>query len=400
MNFDEALKYIQNKSKFGINLELETTSELLDKIGNPHKKLNFIHIAGTNGKGSTTSYIADILMKKGYKTGKYISPAVHSFTERMQINNEEISHEDLAHFTSVVKDAAEKYNISPTEFELETVIGMLYFESKKCDYVVLEVGMGGRYDATNVIPPPKMAVITSISLDHTEYLGDTVEKIAFEKCGIIKEGSMVVSYADNPEEANNVIKNAASEKNAPLFIPDKKDINIISESVNGTDFCYKKEKYHINMLGSHQVLNAVSAIEVSKKLGIEYDTIKSAIENTKFRGRFEIASKNPFIIEDGAHNYSGVANLKNSLKKYFPDKKIILVMSMLNDKEYSKCIKLISPIASTFIACEINNSRKASAQAIASEAKKYVDDVMVIPNVNDAVKAAKEKYDENTIICI
>ncbi len=400
MIYEEAIKYIKDTNKFGIDLELETTEELLEKLGSPHKKLKFIHVAGTNGKGSTTSYIADILAENGYKVGKYVSPGVHSFTERIQINNCEISENDLVNCVEIVKKAIEKYNIRPTEFELVTVIGMVYFEMQKCDFVVLEVGMGGRYDATNVIPAPKVSVIASISIDHTEYLGDTIEKIAFEKCGIIKTGSNVVAYADNPENAVKVIKETASSFNVPLVIPNKKDISVLCETIDGTDFEYKGEKYHINMIGKHQVLNAVSAIEAVKILGIKYDIIKSGIAKTKFRGRLEIISKNPFIIEDGAHNYSGVTALKNALETFFKEKSIILVMAMLKDKEYAKCIETIAPISSSFIACEADNPRKATAQAIADEAKKYVTDVYAVPNVNDAICLAKNKADNNTVICV
>lgn len=400
MNYNEALDFIHSRNKFGIKLGLDATNNLLDKIGNPHKKLKFIHIAGTNGKGSTTSYIADILMSKGYKVGKFISPYVYSFTERIQINNCEISEDDLAKYTTVVKDAIEAFNLTPTEFEVVTAIGLLYFEKSGCDFVSLEVGMGGRFDATNVIPAPLVSVITSISIDHTEYLGETIAEIAFEKCGIIKKGTNVVAYADNPEDANKVIKKAVTEKNVPLTIPDKKDIKILKQDINGTDFEYKGEKYHINMLGKHQVYNGVNAIETVKLLGVEEEFIKKGLEHTKFRGRLEIVSKNPVIIQDGAHNYSGVTALYDALKTYFNDKKIIIIMAMLKDKEYEKCIKTIAPVVDTFIATEANNPRKATAEEIAITAKKYISNVYSERDINKAVAYAKTLYDDNSIICI
>lgn len=400
MNYNEALDFIHSRNKFGIKLGLDATNNLLDKIGNPHKKLKFIHIAGTNGKGSTTSYIADILMSKGYKVGKFISPYVYSFTERIQINNCEISEDDLAKYTTVVKDAIEAFNLTPTEFEVVTAIGLLYFEKSGCDFVSLEVGMGGRFDATNVIPAPLVSVITSISIDHTEYLGETIAEIAFEKCGIIKKGTKVVAYADNPEDANKVIKKAVTEKNVPLTIPDKKDIKILKQDINGTDFEYKGEKYHINMLGKHQVYNGVNAIETVKLLGVEEEFIKKGLEHTKFRGRLEIVSKNPVIIQDGAHNYSGVTALYDALKTYFNDKKIIIIMAMLKDKEYEKCIKTIAPVVDTFIATEANNPRRATAEEIAITAKKYISNVYSERDINKAVAYAKTLYDDNSIICI
>lgn len=400
MNYEESLNYIHSRNKFGIKLGLDATNNLLDKIGNPHHKLKFVHIAGTNGKGSTTSYIHDILMAKGYKVGKFISPFVHSFTERIQINNCEISEADLAECTSIVKDAIEKHNLNPTEFEVVTAIGLLYFERQKCDYVALEVGMGGRFDATNVIPAPLVTVITSISIDHTEYLGNTIADIAFEKCGIIKTGSRVVAYADNPKDADEVIKKTAIKKNVPLTISDKNDIKILNQSIDGTDFEYKGKKYHINMLGKHQVYNAVNAIETAKILGVEDEFIKQGLERTKFRGRFEIVSKDPFIIEDGAHNYSGVLELHDALKTYFSDKKTIIVMAMLKDKEYEKCIQTISPVADIFIATQANNPRKATSDELAQTAKKYIDKVYSEPDVNKAVELAKSISDKDSVICV
>lgn len=400
MNYKESIEYIHTRNKFGIKLGLEATNALLEKLGSPHKKLKFIHIAGTNGKGSTTSYIADILTANGYKTGKYISPYVYSFNERIQINNCEISESDLAKYTTAVKEAIDKYELSPTEFEVVTAIGMLYFGEQKCDYVVLEVGMGGRFDATNVIPAPEATVITSISIDHTQYLGSTVAEIAFEKCGIIKSGSKVIAYADNPDDAATVIKKTSAEKGVPLTIPNKTDIKILSQSIGGTDFVYNGESYHINMLGTHQVYNAVSAIETAKLLGISKEIIKKGISSTVFKGRLEIISQNPTVILDGAHNFSGIIQLKNALETYFNDKKIVLVMSMLKDKEYEKCIAHISPAASVFIATEADNPRKALAKEIADVAKKHIKTVYTEPDVNKAVALAKSICGSNGVVCV
>lgn len=400
MNYNESLDFIHSRNKFGIKLGLDATALLLDKIGNPHKKLKFVHIAGTNGKGSTTSYIADILMAKGYKVGKFISPFVHSFTERIQINNVEISQDDLALFTTKVKDAIEKNGLTPTEFEVVTAIGLAYFEHQKCDYVVLEVGMGGRFDATNVIPAPEVSVITSISIDHTQYLGDTISKIAFEKCGIIKHGSKVVAYPDNPSDAMQVILDTVSEKDVPLVVPDKNSVKIISSDINGTDFMYKEEQYHINMLGAHQVYNAVTAIEAVKLLDIDTEVIKKGISSTKFRGRLDIIGKNPLIIEDGAHNISGVTELKKALELYFKDRKIILVMAMLKDKEYEKCLETIASVTDTFIATEAPNPRKATAEELAMVASKYVKNTFTEPDVNKAIALAKTMCDTNDVVCV
>ncbi len=400
MNYQEALNFIHTRNKFGIKLGLDATNTLLEKIGNPHRRLKFIHIAGTNGKGSTTSYIHDILMKSGFKTGKFISPYVYSFTERIQINNREIPEDDLAECVAVVKDAIDKYSLTPTEFEVVTAVGLLYFERQKCDYVVLEVGMGGRFDATNVIPTPLVSVITSISIDHTEYLGNTISDIAFEKCGIIKSGSKTVAYIDNPEDADAVIKKTCIEKDVPLTIPDKNNIRILSQGIEGTDFEYKSEKYHINMLGKHQVYNAVSAVEAARLLGIKEEFIKQGLEHTRFRGRLEIVSKNPLILEDGAHNYSGVLALCDGLKTYFADKKIIIVMAMLKDKEYERCIETLSSVADIFITTEANNPRKTTADELLQTAGRYIKNVYAEPDVNKAVTLAKSMCNNDGVICV
>ena len=400
MNYEQSLDFIHSRNKFGIKLGLDATADLLDKIGNPHKKLKFVHIAGTNGKGSTTSYIADILSAKGFKVGKFISPYVHSFTERIQINNTEISQSDLAKFTTIVADAIEKHNLTPTEFEVVTAIGLAYFEAQNCDFVALEVGMGGRFDATNVIPSPEVSVITSISIDHTQYLGNTISEIAFEKCGIIKTGSKVVAYPDNPDDAFEVIKNTVYDKNVPLVVPDKSSIKILSMDINGTEFIYNGEKYHINMLGGHQVYNAVTAIETAKLLGIENEYIKKGLSSTKFRGRLDVISKNPLVIEDGAHNISGITELKKAIQTYFKGKKIILVMAMLKDKEYQKCIEIISSVADVLIATEPDNPRKATAQEIAEEAQKYIKNTYFEPDVNKAIELAKSRCTKDDVICV
>lgn len=400
MNYNESLNFIHSRNKFGIRLGLDAITSLLKRLGNPHKSLKFIHIAGTNGKGSTTSYIADILAENGYKVGKFISPYVHKFNERIQINNTDIADEDFANYASVVRDTIEKYDLNPTEFETITAIGMLYFLKSNCDYVVLEVGMGGRFDATNVIDAPTMSVITSISIDHTEYLGDTIEKIAYEKCGIIKNGSKLVSYADNPKEADDVIIAAATDKNVPLLIPNKRDIKIIKSDINGTDFVYANNEYHINMLGIHQVYNAVSAIEATKIIGIGNEAIKSGLAKTKFAGRLDIICNSPLIIEDGAHNISGIIMLKKALESYFGNKKIIIVMAMLKDKEYEGCVKELSSVTDVFIATEADNPRKATADELYLAAKKYIQNVYCEPDVNIAIKKARDLCTGDSVICV
>lgn len=400
MNYEQAIEFIHDRLRLGSKLGLEATEELLRRLGSPHKKLKFIHVAGTNGKGSTSAFIANILMSNGHKTGMYISPFVHQFNERIQVNNVQISNDDLAYHTKQVASVIDD-TLQPTEFEVVTAIGLLHFMAQGCDYVVLEVGLGGRFDSTNVIPPPLVSVITSISIDHTEFLGNTVEQIAFEKCGIIKSGSKAVTvYPDNPQGAIDVIIKTANEKNVPLKFGDKNAISIISSDINGTKFTYKGTEYEISLLGTHQVYNAVTAITAVENLNIPETAIKNGLKNTKFGGRFEVVSKNPLIIIDGAHNFSGVLALKNALQTYFSDKKITLVMGMLKDKEYEKCVAELAPLADTFIATEPENPRALSSVDLEICAKKYIGNTAHFENKIDAVNYAIEHTDKSDVICI
>ncbi len=398
MNVNDAINFIHSLERFGTKLGLETTAELLSRIGNPHKKLKFIHVAGTNGKGSTSSYIANILMAKGYKTGMYISPFVNKFNERIQINGQFISDEELSEYVEIIKNVIDD-TCNPTEFEVVTAIGMLHFVKHSCDYVVLEVGLGGRFDATNVIPVPEVAVITSISIDHTDLLGDTVSKIAFEKAGIIKEKGTVVTYADNPRDADMVFEQTAKNKNCRLIKGDKRKINVVSKSIEQTTFDYKGERYAISMLGSHQIYNAVTAIETANVLGIEKPYIKEGLLNTSFGGRLEVISKKPLVLIDGAHNYSGVLALKDALTQYFSGKKITLVMGMLKDKEYEKCIKTLAPLANHFIATEPQNPRKLPAKELCTIAGKYTDNTEYYEDKNAAIKKALSYNNDVTCVC-
>jgi len=402
MDYEQAIKFIHDRLLFGSKLGLSATEELLRRLGSPHKKLKFIHIAGTNGKGSTSAFIANILIANGHKTGMYISPFVHNFNERIQIDNVQIPNEDLAIHTEKVASVIDD-TLQPTEFEVVTAVGLLHFLAEGCDYVVLEVGLGGRFDSTNVIPPPLVSVITSISIDHTEFLGETIEQIAFEKCGIIKSDSSVAVYPDNPQGAIDVIKSTVSEKKVPIIFGNKDAISIISQDINGTRFTYKGTEYEISLLGLHQVYNAVTAITAIENLNISEMAIKNGLKNTKFSGRFEVISTppyNPLIIIDGAHNYSGVLALKNALETYFKNKKITLVMGMLKDKEYEKCVAELAPLADIFIATQPENHRAISSIELETIAKKYVKTTKAFDEKIDAVNYAISHTDKNDVICI
>lgn len=368
MNYQEAIDYIHERGQFGSKLGLERISNLCERLGNPQKQLKFIHVAGTNGKGSTTAYISNILKEAGYKVGTYISPFVHTFYERIQINGENIAPDDLAFHTT--KAAGLEPLI--TEFELVTAIGFSYFAEQNCDYVVLEVGLGGRFDATNVIDAPEVAVLTAIDIDHTEYLGNTIDKIAFEKCGIIKEGCKVAIYPSQKQAAIDIIGRVCKERNVKAFYAHKGEI--VGQSIEGTVFAYNGEQFEIGLLGAHQVLNASTAMQAIACLNdasVTLEHIKNGLKKTRFSGRFELIHKNPWVIIDGAHNDSGSNVLADALETYFPNKDITIVLGMLADKEYEKCIARLAPLAKRLILTKPDNPRAWEPAKVKEFAKQF-----------------------------
>lgn len=280
MNYNETLSYIHSLNKFGSVLGLERITKLLDKLGNPEKELKFIHVAGTNGKGSTCTMLSSVYIDAGLKTGLYTSPYVIDFRERIQVNGKFIEKECL----TVLSDKIKETGVVVTEFEFITALAFLYFKEQKCDIVILEVGMGGRFDATNAIENPLCSVITRIDLDHTDYLGDTIEKIAFEKCGIIKKGSPTISYPIQEYGSLTTIQNR-SEK---LIVPDINSLRILSSDINGNRFIYKDTEYYTRLVGKHQIYNALTVIETVREVGLaDSQNIKLGIANAVLPARIE-----------------------------------------------------------------------------------------------------------------
>lgn len=390
MTYNQALSKIHSFEKFGIRLGLERMSDLLCRLSNPQNELKFIHIAGTNGKGSVSTMLSQIFIQEGKKTGLYTSPFVISFRERMQINGDMISEEDLAKYTEKVISEAEKMPDTPTEFEIVTAIALLYFKEQNCDIVVLEVGLGGIYDATNIIPAPLVSVITSISLDHTEYLGDTLASVAENKAGIIKESSPVVVSYGQDGEVLEVIKNKVVETNSEVIICENK-----TEFYNGKSFMYKDKRYDLSMLGVHQVQNAVTAIETASLLGAKSTSIYKGIKNARLPARAELVSRQPAVIIDGAHNLDGVEMLCRTVRRFFSEKRIISIVAMMEDKLWQESLLKIESVSDIIIATSASNPRSLSAEKIGA----YLH-CEAFENSREAFKKALEYCDEDSLILV
>lgn len=408
MTYEEALTYIHSAHKFGKKLGLHNIGKLLSLMGNPQKKLRFVHIAGTNGKGSTSAFIGSILSEAGYKTGIYTSPYIQRFTERIRIGNDEITGSELAEITAVVKNCAEKMTQAgenhPTEFEIITAIAFEYYYRKKCDIVVLETGLGGRFDSTNIIDVPDLAVITSISLDHTERLGNTLSEIAFEKAGIIKPGGDVLLYSQN-REAEQVIEKACIERGARLHRADFSSIVLHEFGIDGQVFSYGGfDRLRIGLLGRHQTRNAAVAVTAAlllaqKGYAITEDNIRKGLETTKWPGRLEVMSRKPVLIIDGAHNPEGASVLKSTLDEYFPGRPVILIMGVAADKDYMTMIKTMVPGCKKFVAVETLTDRTLPAEELARYAGIYCKNVSINDTIEEAVNTSLKTAGADDVIC-
>ncbi len=409
MNYEAALEFINGIAKFGTHLGLENITTLMEYLGNPQNDLRYIHVAGTNGKGSTVAFISQILIESGMKVGIYTSPFIQRFSERIKINDREISDDELARVATTVRKAAEKMvadgHDMPSEFELVNAMAFIYFKENKCDICVLEVGMGGRLDATNVIRCPLLAVITTISFDHMDYLGDTLAKIAYEKAGIIKNGGDVLLYPQE-KEAEDVFENVCSERHAVLHhagMPKK----LISADTRGQIFDMDDYKgLRISLLGNYQINNAATAVNAAlilrkKGLKISDDNIKKGLEHTIWPGRFEIISRNPDVIIDGSHNAEGMQKLSESLHQYFHDRKIIFIFGILRDKQYGKMLDIILPSAKRAYTVTPPTPRALPAEELMEEIEKRSGiQTEAFENVETALKEAQEAADSDDIICV
>lgn len=402
MTYSEALEYIHSRPRMKNTDNRRAMRLLMEELGNPQDKLNIVHIAGTNGKGSCAKMLSNILSVAGYKTGLNISPFVIDFRERFTINGEFISEETLAQITEKVKIKQEyiwqRYGLKLVEFEIVTAIAFCYFEMEKCDVVCLEVGIGGREDSTNIIKNSLLSCIMNISFDHTEMLGETIDEIAYEKAGIIKQNGTVIAYPAMDKSAMEVIKAEAKKQKATLIEPDMKQIN----SEHKGYFCdvleYKDISVTQSFAGKHQSYNTAVVIEAAKalnesgKYNISSEDIKKGIEQTKFPARIEIFSKEPLIILDGAHNLDGVTALKNVLETNGV-KNLTAVWASLSDKQPEKLIEAMAPFIDKLQTVDIFGSRAIPKAELADMAKKYIPDSTAAESLESAIETAIKNED-------
>lgn len=416
MSYEEAMLYINSVGKFGSNYGLERTERILELLGNPHKKIKTIHIAGTNGKGSTTAIISKILIESGYKVAMYTSPFLEEFEERMQINEENIKKERLAEIITKVKIAVDiviKEGLDqPTEFEIITCGAFLYFYEEKVDYGVIEVGLGGRLDSTNVLTP-LVSVITSISYDHMNILGDNIKDIAKEKAGIIKENVDVVVYPNN-EEVMEVIELKAKAMNSNVIkinedMCEFKEVVLeeskVKQLVEFTIFNERVEKT-LSLLGLHQCLNAQVALKVVEflikkdKANITKEDITKALRSVTWKGRLEIIDVNPMVVIDGAHNLDGIKKLKDNVEKFFKYNKLILILGILADKDVEDMVKIISPMAHNVIAVTPHSDRAQLAEELKTYIYPHNINVVAIEDYKTAYEEALKNSAKEDLILI
>ena len=405
MNVNEAIEYIHSVYWKGSPPGLYRVQGLLEKMGNPHKKLKYVHIAGTNGKGSTASMTASILQKAGYRTGLYTSPYIYRFHERIQINGEQIADEDLVEITEMVKPLASSMEESPTEFELVCCIAFEYFARKQCDIVVLEVGMGGAFDATNIIDCPEVAVITNIGLDHTDVLGNTLEEIAATKAGIFKEGGNAVVYRGTAG-VEQVFEEVCREKNVSLRKADFESLCLKAHSLDGQVFdCGSRKDLVLPLLGDHQLHNAAVVLSIADTLmekgwKITEDHVREGLRDVKWPGRFDIVSREPLFIIDGGHNPQCIEALVKNIEDYLTDRKVVALTGVLEDKDYADMYKPVMPLVDSFVCITPPNPRKLEAAELAAHLTRVGAKAIASETIDEGVALALREAGENgAVLC-
>ncbi len=389
---EENEKYLEQLRLVGSRFGTDCEKELLSLLGNPQDKLRFIHVAGTNGKGSFCSMMSSVLQKQGYKVGLYTSPYIVVFNDRIRVNGLPIAEDDINDLFLRVRQKADTMKTPPSSFDFITAAAFLWFYETKCDIVVLEVGLGGRYDSTNVIKNSLLSVITGIAFDHTEILGDTIEKIAWEKAGIIKENCPAL-YGGNDEKALNVIKNECEEKHSELTVKNPDSLKILSTTLDGTEFEFDGKEYFIRLLGLYQPANAatvLAAIDVLRKHGFEISetAVKDGLASAVWQARFEKIADEPVVLYDGGHNPQGVRAAVESVRAYFGDKKINLLVGILADKAHGEMAEELAKIADRVICIAPPSPRALPAEALAEEFCEAGANARAANSIKEGVKIA------------
>ncbi len=402
MNEKETLAYIEELKKYGSTPGLTNIRNLCEKLGHPERELSFVHIAGTNGKGSTLSFLSEILKCAGFKVGKYVSPTISDYRERIQINGRMISKRALAQGMTICREKCEELvtegQLHPTAFEIETALAFRYFKEQKCKIVVLETGLGGEMDATNIVKNTLVEVFSSISLDHMGILGSSLAEISAVKAGIMKKGSIAVTTAQKPE-VMEILRFRAQKEGIPLIEAAPTETGQIKSSLNGQIFSYKEfSRVQISLLGRYQIENAVLALEAIRALRtqtlqghpivIPDKAVLQGMKNATWPGRFQIVAKKPVFIADGAHNRDGAARLAESLRYYFPQKRMIFIMGILRDKEQEEIVKATVPLADQILTISTKGIRGFSALELAEICSRYTERVTATDGIQEALELA------------
>ena len=404
MTYEETLAYIHHVDWRKSRLGLERVRELLGRMGTPETGMRYIHVAGTNGKGSTVAMLSSILQSAGYRTGMYISPFINRFNERMQVNGEPISDAELIEITGEIKPLADAMEDHPTEFELVTAIGFAYFARHGCDVVALEVGMGGEFDATNVIDTPELAVITNIGLDHTRELGPSISDIARAKAGIIKNGGTVVAYGQN-EEADRVFRDTCAARHATLIMTAHDRIRNVSADLERLTFDFSERRdLAVGLIGSYQAHNAAVALTavdalLQKDWKIPDAAVRRGLLSVRWPARFEILARKPLFVADGAHNPQGVEAAVESIRLHFPSEKIVFLLGVMADKDIPHMLLQLGPLAQEFVTATPRNPRAMPAQTLAERLTALGYPATACDSVEDGARTAIARAGENGIVC-
>ncbi len=407
MNYEESLQYIHSVNWVFCKPGLDRISVLCEKLGNPQDSLKFIHVAGTNGKGSVCAMLERTLREAGYRTGLYTSPYIKQFNERMQVGGEMISNEELAELTTLVRPMADAMEDKPTEFELITAVAFEYFRRHACDVVILEVGLGGRLDSTNIIKDPLLSIITGIDFDHTALLGNTIQEIAAEKAGIIKEGCPCL-YGGAENAAYRTVRAFADRKHAPFYNVDRSTYRQKSATLDGTVFDYQEyTDVKLALLGAYQPYNVtvvLTALQILAERGfsVSEEAIRRGLANVRWSARFELLSADPTVLYDGGHNPEGVQAAVKSIRDYFPEMRVNLLSGVMSDKDYDAMIEALKPVANHIFTVTPQNPRALSAAEYAAQCKNHKVSATAYDSVEAGVRAAIADCRENglPLICL